>query len=181
MDTFKKRLPSRQEALQLLAVCTFLVYSWSILHFFRKLPSWILFLSYWDVASIFAYVLAFALIESIVVFSILILCCLVLPTWILRDGFVSKGSTLLIMNAFWASVFHPILLSDHILSWSPGQYALSALLYLASMGVSWYLVHRSHPISRALNSFAERLTVFLYVYIPLGVLGILGVLARNIL
>jgi hypothetical protein len=43
------------------------------------------------------------------------------------------------------------------------------------------LVYRSRRIERAIRALAERLTVLLYVYVPLGLLSLIVVIARNVL
>lgn len=178
LGTFRERLPSKQESTRVLAFCAFVVYSWSILWFFWQVPSWRLFLSTWEIASILAYVLAFALLESVAVFILLTFLSVILP--LCRNRFVPKGSALLIVNAFWAFVLHAILLGGAALFWSPVQYALCALLYLASTGVALALVHRSNPIANALTSFTERVSVLLYIYVPFSILSLFVVIIRQL-
>jgi hypothetical protein len=142
-----------------------------------------MFLGLWDIASILAYVLAFALVESVIV-AFLLACLLsllrmVFPNF-LGDEFVPISSVMVFINAFWAFVFHRILLSGYVLSWSLGRYLLSVLLYTLSIGVSVVLLHRLDAIAKGLRLFAERLVVFLYLYVPLSVIGGLVVLVRNI-
>lgn len=178
MDIFRERLPSKQESINVLASCTFIVYNWSIVWFFWKLPSWRLFLNFWEIISILAYVLAFALGESVTVFLVLVFLSIILP--LCRNRFISKVSALLIVNAAWALVLHTILLSGIALSWSLGQYVMCVFLYLASVAASLALVHRSPLISRVLISFTDRLSVLLYIYVPLSAISIFVVVIRQI-
>jgi len=181
LATFRSRLPSKEQAVLLFAACVFPVYSWAILRYFRMVPSWDNYLGLWDIVSILAYLFVFALVESLFVFSILALLRVLLPTPIVTQRFVSKASAFILVNALWAVVFDYLALSQTILLWNAPRYVLCALLYLASVGVSWILVHRLVPFAGRIEAFVDRLTVLLYIYIPLSVLSLVVVTVRSVL
>jgi hypothetical protein len=144
-------------------------------------PAWNNYLGLWDIVSILAYAFAFALAESLFVFSILALLRVLLPTPIVAKRFVSKATILALVNALWAIVFDYVALSGTILLWKAPEYVLYATLYVASIGVSWTLVHRLAPFAGQIEAFVDRLTVLLYIYIPLSVLSVIVVTVRNVL
>jgi hypothetical protein len=181
LATSRSRLPSKEESVQLFAACTFPVYSWSILRFLWIVPAWEKYLRLRDIAGILAYALAWALAESVIVFLVLVLLRAVLPTLITGQSFVAKGSLLVLVNALWAIVLHNVIVVDYILIWTADRYFLCALLYVLSIGASWTLVHRWKSLAGGIEVLADRLSVLLYVYVPLGVLGVLIVTIRNVL
>jgi hypothetical protein len=144
-------------------------------------PSWKKSLGVWDIISILAYALALDFTESLLVFFGLTLLRALVPKQIVRDRFVSKGTTLVFVNALWAIVLHKLMVSRYILLWTVDRYFLCAVLYLMSVAVSWALVHRSKGLANHIEALVDRMTVFLYVYVPLGVVSLLIVVARNIL
>jgi len=166
-------LTSRQDLVRGFAVCVFLIFSWSIVLFLKKIPYWRLFLSTWEIASALAYALAFALLESIAVFLVWVLLSILLPAPFLRANFVALGSIVLIISATW-------IIADHLRIISLSSSLLWPLLYLASIGLLYPLVYRGQGIARLLDSIAERLTVLLYVYLPAALLGLVIVILRNL-
>jgi hypothetical protein len=144
-------------------------------------PSWKKSLGFWDIISILAYALALDFAESLLVFLGLILLRALVPKKIVRDRFVSKGTTMVFVNALWAIVLHKLMVSRYILLWTVDRYLLCAALYSMSVAVSWALVHRSKTLANHIEALVDRMTVLLYVYVPLGAVSLLIVVMRNIL
>ncbi len=90
----RAKLPSRQEALTVFSVILFIVFSWALYRTFWWVPSWLEYLSIWGILIIIAYVVAFALVESLVILALLTLLSLLLPRKIFKDQFVVQGSVL---------------------------------------------------------------------------------------
>lgn len=181
MAISRRKLPSRRESTLLLAACVLPVYGWSIFIYFWEVPGWEKYLSAWDIANILAYVLALALLESLLLFSVLVLLRVILPTRLVRDRFVAKATMFVGMNVLWAMFLHLTILSGQILTWTVGRYALCVAVYLTSMFFSWAFVHFSEFLAARIEDLVDRMTVFIYLYVPLGVFSILTVVARKIL
>ena len=142
------------------------------------MPGWLPFLNLWDIASIFAYTQAFALLESALVLFLLIVLCVVLPARFFRDKFAAQGSMVVLMAALWTAVF--LSVSAEIRFWSLGEFLFWFALSLAAIGAPCILIHRSRRIERAIRAFAGRLVVLLYVYVPLSCLSLIIVIVRNV-
>ena len=54
------------------------------------------------------------------------------------------------------------------------------LLYAMSVGVLYVLVYRFRTLQKVIESFVERLTVLMYVYVPAALLGAVIVILRNL-
>ena len=178
MATFRNRFASIQDIVFVFAACVFLVYSWSIFAFLERMPSWLFHLSTWDVISVFAYTQTFALLESAIVLLVLIFLGATLPARFLRDRFVAQGSMVMLLTSGWAIAVRYNMAT--VLSWTLTTFFFWAALYLVSIGVFYVLIHRYKRLEEAINSFAERLTVLLYVYIPITCLSVFIVIIRNI-
>jgi hypothetical protein len=174
----RRKLPARRDVFSVFASCVFPIYGWSILWFLHKLPSWLQYLDFWDSVSIFAYTQAFALLESVVVLFVLVVLSIVLPVRFFRDKFAAQGSVMVFVAACLAVLLRAFDLG--LRSWNFGELLLGLVLSLVPIGASCVLVHCSQRLEDAIGAFAERLTLMLYVYVPLGLLSLVFVVARNI-
>jgi hypothetical protein len=177
LATFRNRFPTKGDTWLVLAACVTPIYSWAILTLLYNMRPLLLRHSIWDLAGILSYRLIFAAFETLLVLSLLILLCIILPGRWLRDRFASEGSMIALVTSLWIIAFQ--LGSGTLRGWSLWP-LLAASLYLASVGILYVLILRHRRVEQAVLSFVERLTVFTYVYIALSVLGLLVVVFRNL-
>lgn len=181
-STIKAKLPSRQEALAVFSVILFIVYSWTLYRTFWWVPSWLEYLSIWGILVIIAYALAFALFESLVLMGVISVLSLLLPRRIFKDQFIVQGSTLSLVLGVGAfliqrnvGVIYRLELEQTLL------YPALILAGVILLAFSFSLVFRKIRIlSRLALMIAERMTIFVYLYVPLGLIGLLVVVARNL-
>jgi len=143
------------------------------------MPGWLPFLTIWDILSIFAYTQMYALLESLFVLLLLIILAVILPPRVFRDSFVAQGSMLLFITAFWVILFQSIWFN--VVEWAAAKLLSWFALSLLTILISCFLVHRSKRLKRVLAALADRISVFLHLYVPLGTLGLVIVIARNVL
>jgi hypothetical protein len=161
----------------------FISFSWSIGRMFWFLPSWLYFLSLWDIVPILAYVLAFALLESLMVLGLLLILAFLLPPRYLREKFTTKGVLMAVMFGLTSILFHRFLSIAY--PWSPRQIVVysalvvSAVVFLALV-ISYISVHRFARFEKLVTALAERISIFFYIYVPLGVVSLIMVVIRNI-
>ena len=139
------------------------------------MPSSLLYTGLAELAVIFCLVMAIALLESVLVCGLIILLCVILPRHWLCEGFAVKGSL-----AVLAAVIASILSRQFKLY--PIQPAFPAMLAacLIAWIVSIFLLHKYPNLEKALLSFINRFNIFAYIYVPLGIIGILALLIRNL-
>jgi len=129
-----------------------------------------------------AYVLSFALIESLVVLLAPLICSLVFPARLFKDKFVSQGSMVVfVLSAAAVMIQRKIGL---IYKWELGEiigypFALLVALLVFILVIN-YVLERLDFLQSVIIKLTERMTVFLYIYIPLGLLGSVVVFLRNI-
>ncbi len=164
--------------LAVLGAAMFVVFSWSIRGFLFVFPSRVMYFRAWEVFSIFMYMMAFALAESLLVMGGLTALSMALPAGWLRQGFAYKGLLILLVGTA-AAIGYQRALGDELppketlLLWMAAPFFL--LLGLLA------LPHFFPRLGVFLASLAERFTVFAYLYLPVGLLGLLVVLFRNLL
>lgn len=160
------------------AACAFPVYTWSMLAFFDKLPSWLLFLSTWELVSVLAYSLVFALFESSMLLLCLVILARILPGRLLRDKFATLGSMIVLVTAVWAIAVQ--LNVQAITSWPMRALMLWGGVYLGSIGIAFYVILRHGGVERAWHVLVDRLVVLLYLYLPVTFFSIIVVVVRNL-
>ena len=172
--------PKWQEVLYVFGVVVFLVYSWAVRGFFYQLSSLRLYHTIGEILAVFSYVMAFALLESILVISGLVFLGIVLPQKWLRDGFAYKGFVV-------ALVMGVAMIGLHYYMFSL-RYAMPPLgILFSGFGAAIILLvvlilisQNNARLQSFLLSMAERVQIFLYLYIPLGLVGLAVVFLRNL-
>ena len=179
----KNRLPSFQQIAPVFSTILFINFSWSIGRMFWFLPSWLYFMTIIDLLPVLAYVLAFALFESLLILLVIMLLALLLPGKFLLERFVPQGIIMALL--FTAATFGLHAAASLTFGWSPTEVTVYSLLIVFSViglvfVISYFLVNRVPVLEKAFISIGERMSVFLYIYFPLGVLGLFTVVFRNI-
>ena len=181
MDRLLKRLPDRQSILGVYATAVFMIYGWTIWRSFWKLPSWMFVLNLWEIFSVYAYAFVVAFLESILVLAILIFIGFVLPSRWWNDRFTSMGLIWLIV--FEGSIMlrlygnrAPAFWEDFVYNQGPWWAYTLALALLLSL-----VVPRVRWLGKGFELLAERMVVFLYIYLPLTVISFMVVILRNVI
>jgi hypothetical protein len=135
-------------------------------------------LSSWELVGVISYTLTFALLESLAIWISVVLLGAILPARLLRDKLVAQGSGTVFVTAGWAVAAH--YNADGIRQWGLGMFALGFALYLASIGVLGVLIRRHKKLEKLICSLVERLSILSFVYVSLGLVSLVVVIARNI-
>lgn len=156
----------------------FVCFSWSLFNFFNKLSSFLLYFTPGEIAAVFAYMMAFALLESLAVTGILVLAGALLPQRWLRDGFGYKGFVLLLIAAADAILLQKLLDTAFPSPWT----LLLVTLVPLTLSVIVLAILQSRPgVQNLLVQVQDRFLVVLFLYLPIGVISILAVTVRNLL
>jgi hypothetical protein len=160
-------------------VIVLIVYGWTIIWFFWRLPGWLLFLRAPEVLMAFAYALATNLAESLVVLVPLVLLNFLLPKAWFRDFFVARGSAAAI-----AALAYIVFLtyqfqykSEYPSLRLPGWQLIVPSVAIPLLAYAWGKVA---VLRKALESLADRATIFLYVTLPASIVAALVVLFRSV-
>jgi hypothetical protein len=160
-----------------LSVAVFVCFSWAIFRLFDKLPSFILYFTPTEIAVIFAYMMAFALLESLAVTGFLVLLGAVLPSKWLKDGFAYKGFVILAIATIDAILFQKFLSTEFP---STLMLALGSILPLALIVVLLATLQSMPRMRSILAGLQDRFMIMSYIYIPIGLICIIAVTFRNL-
>ncbi|HZQ07263.1 MAG TPA: hypothetical protein VFD70_11855, partial [Anaerolineae bacterium] len=92
-------MPARRDILLVFAACVVPVFAWALLSYLDAFPGFILRMSIWDLLGSISYVLAIALIESIIFLIPILLLAILFPSRFLKNHFVSIGSLVVWITA----------------------------------------------------------------------------------
>jgi hypothetical protein len=168
------------------SVCAFFIYVWSIFHVLYEIPAWVFRLSTWDLIGFIAYTQMLALIESVVIFLVLVFLAAILPSRFFRDKFAAQASMMVLLSSGWAMLAHynysDVIIYNNMIMRSEylRQIALWFGLYLLTLGAAYGLVYRSKKLENLIRFLASRVTVLASVYVAIGFLSLIVVILRNI-
>ena len=154
-----------------------MIYTWALRGFLYQLSSLLLYHNLGDILAILAYILALALLETVAAMTVLIGLAAILPPGWLREGFGYK-SFIWLLAAGMAAVALERYLTEKMtgLIWPAAGAAMIAGALISSILV----LGRSPGLRARMNDLMERLSIFNWLYVPLGMLSLLVVLVRII-
>ncbi len=177
MSTFLRRLPSWAQIIPVYGVIVIIIYTWTLLWFFWKVPSWLYFLNAGEILVILAYSLATNFAESLLVLCGSLFLALVLPRKWFYDVFIARGATLSI-----AGLGYMIYLANQFTNKNAyptiSLQAWTVLVALAGIAVLVYLSGRISLLRKILEVVADRVAIFVYVLAPLSIISLIVVAFR---
>ena len=172
-----EKIPKLEEIAPVYAVIVMMIYPWTLTRFFWKLSSWILFVSVGDLAAFFAYMVFVNLLESILVLLVPLAMSIILPRKWFYDRFKTRSISLVLFGLGYL-----IYLNKNLHANSPFPLTLVRWIPMVVVAilVLVFLVDQVGFFRRVLEELANRLTVFLYISIPISAISLLVILIRNI-
>ena len=160
----------------------FIVFTWTLYRMFYQVPSWLFYMDFGGVLVISAYILAFALFESLVLLGFVMLISLLLPPKFFREHFVAQGSAIMVLLGGGAYLLQrKIGLIYRLTSQQLIIYPIIILVVLLLLILLLaFIFARFNTLPILINRFAEWMTVFGYIYVPISLIGLSVVLIRNL-
>ncbi len=159
-------------------VALFPVQLWAAIVLFQEIPVLLLRLPMGEILGVVAYVEAFTLVEAGVIWLGLLFWALVLPGWFLRDQFVAQGTVMVLVSSVWAVLLQLNLSrfwqlnSRRQIAWVMG--------YLISVALFSYYVRQSQWFAGLMVGFVKRIEPLAILYLLAAILGLVGVIIRNL-
>jgi hypothetical protein len=172
---FLNKIPSWNQIAPVYAVIVTMIYSWSIVFFFWRLPSFLFYSTVGEIGVMFAYMITADFVDSLLILLPLLLLCLLLPEKWFSSRFSSKAvilSMLVLGSIFAYGEYYRaeslILLLQKTL--------LAIVVFLAVT----FLVDEIRIARDVFEGLANRAIVFLYLFLPITAISLLTVLIRNL-
>jgi hypothetical protein len=178
LEAIKKRLASREDLLRLFAVCVFPVHVWAYVTFFYELPSLLLRNNLSDIIGVLSYILAFAFIESVLLFIAILLMAIVLPSQWIGDRLVAVGIIIVFAAVLCAIPIHRFqFFRVFNISYSVWIF-LWTLLALIIIVLVIRVIQRNKSLEDRVTDLGERITILSILFLLIDVLVIIRLIVR---
>ena len=178
MMGIRKRFPEFQSILQVYAVSAVMFAGWTITSFLWKLSAWLLLLNLGELFTVFSYAMVANFVESLTVLGLVLMICVLLPADAGRDDFIVRGTLLSlgIIGALMAFV------GSHMQFGIDAGFRLllAPLLVLIVTSALLVVSVNSQLVRSAAAWLSDRLTVFLFLLLPLFAVLSVFVIFRNL-
>jgi len=177
----KNRFPDIKNITGVYAFVVFALYTWTLIVSFYKIPSWMLFFTVGQVLSTYAYIFSVNLLESLFV----LLCMLGMEYTIFlplknKDEFQARSifaAAIFLASSMWRLIqFQEYSDTSAFVSgemqWWLYTAAIALPISVLAPKIAW--------VRGALQEAADRLSIFLYVYLPLSLISLIVVIIRNV-
>jgi hypothetical protein len=179
MEITRNKWSARAEYFQLFLMCAFPIHVWAYINLLNDMPAIQLQMGFWRILGVAAYVLDFALLESLFVFGLIFIVSFILPERLFELKLVQIESIIVLTTSI-SVIF--IQLYDHweINSLTYADWiALWALIGLSIFIIAAYWLNRNQRAQVIFQSGVERLAILSLVYISLDILGLIVIIIRN--
>lgn len=172
------RLPPFQAILQVYAVIVVMLSGWTLITFLWKLSAWLLILNLGEIFTIFSYGMMTNLIESLLVLLLLLVVCVLLPPHVLRRDFIVRGTILAI--GIIAAMMAYVGLHMQFGIESGGNVLIGPFIVILLTAFLLSFSSKIRLVADSILWISDRLTVFLFILLPLFVILSAYVIFRNI-
>jgi hypothetical protein len=155
----------------------FPIHIWAIINILILLPAWMLRLTSWELAGVISYPLLAALIESLIVWFVLLLFAIILPGRWFGYKFASLASAFGWVLAGWAVATQ--ILIQHVIRWKGIQFIPAVIILLALLCLVWWLVHRFDKVSSFIRNAAAKIVILAYLYLIFDLAALVILVIRN--
>ncbi len=167
-----------QSILQVYAVIAVMFSAWTITAFLWKLSAWLLLLNLGEIFTIFSYAMLVNLLESLLVLLLILMVCVLVPQSNLRDDFAVRG-TILAAGMVGSLMAFVRMHMQFGMGGGLGLF-LGPLTVLLLTILLLVLAPRFRFLHSAIAWISDRLTVFLYILVPLFAALSAYIVFRNI-
>lgn len=155
----------------------FLVHIWAVVNILVILPSWALRLGLFELLSVTAYALVFALAESLLIWLLLLLLSILLPKKILRAEFLPQSATFVFILALISGLLH--FSQELIYTYQQATLIFLALILALALFLS-YRAGKSRKYHDLTANLLSRIIVLSGIYVFFDIFGLFIIMARNI-
>jgi hypothetical protein len=170
----KETLRQRSTLIAILAAVAVPLHLWVLLLLAASMPQWLLRLTPVQLIGSVSYSLAFALLETLIVFAVVVALLLILPRRLVGTAPVPAAAlavalTLLLM--VW------VILTPFA---QQGRLLVGFAVYVALLTAGLIALRRNSRLAGAVTAIVDRLIPLALLYIFLDILGVIIVIVRNV-
>jgi len=176
---FKDRFTSWSQVITLYVACALPIFLWTVPHTLVYVSQWLLRLTLWDTIGVIAYLLANAVVESLLAFLVVLLLVLVIPKRFYQPSLIALVAVFAALTTSLV-VFLNVTQEGAIIDGSLTMTYLALAVYLVLLGLAYLGLRRSERVGRWIGQLIDRLVPLVLIYVFIGVLAVALVVARNL-
>jgi hypothetical protein len=178
LATYKNRKLSAGDLFLSFGAAAFPIHVWAIINLLMIFPAWMLRMTLWELAGAIGYPLSAALLESLLLWLVLVIIGYILPRKLFADRFAAQSALLAWLLSGLAMLLHYKF--GIVLQWGTGQVILAALLVTAFTVLILWSVKRFGKLEGWIKIAAQRLALLSYIYVFFDLIGLVVVILRNL-
>jgi hypothetical protein len=175
---FLKKAPKIEELLPVYALITTAMFIWSTLQYFWRLPSWFYVSTASEMFSIFAYMAVTNLIETLLLFLLIVAVLFVLPPALTHEQWAVKSTLLAAVILGFLIYRNYYYYPDKVLYEITRRQILA--LFVVDILILVFPFNKFPAVRKAIENLADRFVIFLYITVPLTIISIIVVIWRNL-
>lgn len=179
MAIFKDRFQSWGRVLTLYVACALPIFLWTVPHTLVYVSQWMLRLTLWETIGVIAYLLANAVVESLLVFLVVSLLVLIVPKRLYGRWLIPMVAVLVTITTTFVVLLN-VTQEDAIIKGSLRVTYLGFAAYLVVMGLAYLALRRYDRVAKSINGLIDRLVPLVLIYVFIGVLALMLVALRNV-
>lgn len=153
-----------------------ILFSWAIVTTIEvAINNWALYFGVADILSLFAYVMAGAFLESLLLISSLLMLSFILPQKIFGNKFVLRGTILTITFLGFIMYYYTQTPKGEALA-NINKWVMFFVITLVLLAIGESI----KIVERFVGLMAGRFIVFLYIYLPISFASIVIIIVRNL-
>lgn len=173
------RIPKREQIAAVYSVIVLVIYTWTMLAFLWRVSGWLFFLNISEILIVLSNTLAVNFLESLMVLIVPVALAVILPKKWFADAFVARGVTLMLpLLAYMIYIAYQLEDTD-ALDYPNMVLNLAPILFIASFTLA-FIVGKIGIVNKAIENFADRSIIFLYISIPVSIISVLMVIFLRI-
>ena len=158
------------------AYCALLTNAWAIIRYLYDLPRFLIMLPVSKIVGLFTYFATVALFDALMMWSLIVVLAIILPTHWLREAFNVQG--IILASLLWVWVMLNLRWTIELRGSSFFMWSIVALI--GAIAITAMLGAKRWQLSRIVLPVAERLSILAYLYIVVDVVSLLWVIVRNV-
>jgi hypothetical protein len=154
-------------------------FGWTVFRFSQKLPSFLLYLRFDEIVSIYSYALVTNFTESLIYVFVVAAVGFILPKRWFRENFIASGSLLSLLGIGYLIYLALVVGQSKSMEFPWEEVAWAPAWALGILAASVALPVFA-PVRSTVESFADRAIIFLYILTPLSAVGALIVAVNQL-
>ena len=173
------RFKSIGEILTVFVAISFPIFAWALALIVYYVPQFTLRLELWDVIGTLSYILAYALLESLMVFTIVMVILMLLPKRFFGPKTIPLTAAIVGLTTALVIFINATQVDRSLMRGRYVEPLIGFAVYAVSLVVAIFVIRRSDRLARLITGLLDRLLPLGLLYTFIGLVSVIIVAIRN--